>query len=115
MTGNSTLDVFVAAGIIAAGLGLFVVLGRGGRWLWRLFQRADDLFDDLRGTPARPGVDARPGVMERLASLEEEVVTVRHEVTTNDGSSLKDGMRRVETKLTSVEQKLDTHLENLED
>jgi hypothetical protein len=105
MTG---LDVFIAAGSIAGGLGLLAVLGRGGRWLWRLFQRIDDLMDDLRGSPARPGVAARPGVMERLQRLEYEVAAVRHEVTDNSGGSLKDAVKRVEAKL-------DAHLESRED
>ncbi|WP_157251027.1 hypothetical protein [Nonomuraea typhae] len=101
MTGNYLLDVFVVAGIIAAGLGLLFVLGRIGRRLWRIFQGVDDFLDDWRGQPARPGHPPQPGVMERLEVIE-------HEVQTNDGSSLKDAVRRVEEKLT-------THLENLED
>ncbi|MET8864683.1 hypothetical protein ABZW11_17235 [Nonomuraea sp. NPDC004580] len=108
MTGNPTLDVFIAASSIAGGLGLLFVVARIARWLWRLFQRIDDFVDDLRGTPARPGVAERPGVMERLARLEQELATVRHEVTANDGSSLKDAVRRVESKLT-------THLDSRED
>lgn len=31
MTGNPALDVFVALGTVAGGLGLFSVLGRAGR------------------------------------------------------------------------------------
>ncbi|GAA5048138.1 hypothetical protein HNP84_000235 [Thermocatellispora tengchongensis] len=115
MRGNATLDVFIIAGIIAGGLGLLFVLARIGRYLWRLFQGIDDFLDDWRGEPPRPGVPARPGVMERLERVEQEVVAVRHEVTTNDGSSLKDAVKRVETKLGEVKKTLGTHLEGLED
>lgn len=101
MTSDPVLNVFVAAGIIAAGLGLVTVLARGGQRLWRLFQSTDDFFDDWKGAPARPGVKERPGVMARLAAIE-------HEVKTNDGSSLKDAVKRVEAKL-------DTHLRQQED
>jgi hypothetical protein len=101
MTGNSALDAFAIAGIIAAGLGLLFVLARIGRRLWKVVQLLDDFFDDWRGCPARPGVPARVGVMERLDTIE-------HEVQANDGSSLKDAVKRVESKL-------DTHLDNLED
>lgn len=101
MTGSSVLDVFVVAGIVAGGLGLLFVIGRIGRRLWKVFQMLDDFFDDWRGAPARRGVLARPGVLERLDVIE-------HEVQTNDGSSLKDAVKR-------VEHKLDTHLDNLED
>lgn len=52
----------------------------------------DDFLDDWQGAVARPGVPARAGVMERLGVIE-------HEVRHNDGSSLKDAVRRVETKL----------------
>lgn len=101
MTGNSALDVFMAAGAVAAGLGLLFVLTRIGRRVWALFQALDDFFDDWRGSPARAGVPSRAGVMERLGSIE-------HEVRTNDGSSLKDAVKRVEAKL-------DTHLRQQED
>lgn len=101
MTGNSLLDVFVAAGIIGGGLGLLFVVSRIARRTWGLFQSLDDFFDDWRGVTARPGVDARPGVLARLATIE-------HEVKTNNGSSLKDAVRR-------VEEKLDTHLRLQED
>jgi hypothetical protein len=101
MTGNPVLDAFVIGGIIAAGLGLLFVLARIGRYLWLLFQGVDDFLDDWRGFPARPGVPARAGVMERLDIIE-------HEVKLNDGSSLKDGVKRVEEKLTA-------HIQSLED
>lgn len=101
MTGNSALDMFMAAGAVAAGLGLLFVLTRIGRRVWALFQALDDFFDDWRGSPARAGVPRRAGVMERLESIE-------HEVRTNDGSSLKDAVKRVEAKL-------DTHLRQQED
>lgn len=98
MTGP--LDPFVAAGVIAAGLGLVAVLARGGQRLWRLFQSTDDFFDDWKGTPERPGVKARPGVLARLAAIE-------HEVRTNNGSSLKDAVSRCERRLIRVEDALD--------
>ncbi|MEU8362311.1 hypothetical protein AB0C27_40465 [Nonomuraea sp. NPDC048882] len=101
MTGNPVLDAFVVMGIVAGGLGLLVVVGKMWRRCWLLFQSLDDFLDDWRGQPARPGVEARPGVLERLAVIE-------HEVVTNDGSSLKDAVKRIEATLT-------THLDNLED
>jgi len=101
MTGDPVLDVFMAAGAVATGLGLAFSLARIGRRLWRQFQALDDFLDDWRGEPARPGVPGRAGVMERLASIE-------HEVVTNNGSSLKDAVKR-------VEEKLDAHLESRED
>lgn len=67
--------------------------------------------DDVAGEPARPGFEARPGLMERLATVETKqdeqgaaIEIVRHEVTTNHGSSLKDAVKK-------LEQKFDKHLE----
>ncbi|MEV7908380.1 hypothetical protein [Streptomyces anulatus] len=100
MTGNVALDPFVIAGIIAAGLGLLFVLARIGKRVWLMFQALDDFLDDWRGTPARSGVEARPGVLARLSAIE-------HEVKTNNGSSLKDAVKRCEGRLIRVEQALD--------
>lgn len=108
MTGNPLLDVFVAAGIIAGGLGLIGLTIKGARHLWRLLRMLDEFLDDWRGVEPRPGVPERPGVMARLARIEEQQATVEHELTTNNGSSLKDAVQRVEKKLT-------THLDSLED
>jgi hypothetical protein len=117
MTGNTAVDVFIVLGAIAAGLGLFGVLGRGGRWIWRLFTSLDDFIDDWKGSPARDGVPERPGVLKRITAIEERVSTIErqgtaierqgtaieqrvstieHEVRTNDGSSLKDSVQRIE-------------------
>ncbi|GIH69430.1 hypothetical protein Mth01_16830 [Sphaerimonospora thailandensis] len=102
------MEVFAAAGVISGGLGLLTLLGHGGRRAWRMLGQTEEFLGDWRGTPARDGVEARPGVMARLAALEESQAVIEHEVVTNDGSSLKDAVKRIETKLTA-------HLESLED
>lgn len=75
-------------------------------------------IDDVAGEPARAGVPARPGLMERLSVVEEKqdeqsvalaqqsvsLAVVKHEVTTNHGSSLKDAVKK-------LEKKFDDHLE----
>lgn len=96
----TALDPFVAAGVIAAGLGLVAVLARTARRTWLMFQALDDFLDDWRGTPERSGVAARPGVLARLGAIE-------HEVRTNNGSSLKDAVSRCERRLIRVEDALD--------
>lgn len=79
-----------------------------GSWLVRkaarLFRKADEFFDDYRGTPPRPGVPANPGVMERLQSIEESqakdrVASVETEART--AAILAD----LDIRLTDVQQK----------
>ena len=61
---------------------------------WVLWRRAhpamkalQNIADDLRGEPARPGVRARPGVMERMAALEETTQQIKASVQPNGGRS----------------------------
>lgn len=82
-------------------------------------RKINHFIDDVAGEPARPGVEARKGLMERLSVVEEKqdeqsielakqsssLAVVRHEVTTNHGSSLKDAVKK-------LEKKFDDHLES---
>lgn len=67
--------------------------------LRRLVERSNQFFDDWHGVPARPGFPARPGVMERLERLEAHSETAAAQLTSNGGSSVKDGLDRVEQAL----------------
>lgn len=78
-------------------------------------------IDDVAGEPARPGVPARPGLMERFATVEEKqdeqgialaeqgaaIAVVQHEVTTNHGSSLKDAVKGVDTKVHGLSDRVE--------
>lgn len=77
---------------------------------WPLVRKISHFIDDVAGEPARPGFDARPGLMERLQAVESKqddltaaVAVVRHEVTTNHGSSLKDSVKRLEARVDNIE------------
>lgn len=66
-------------------------------------------IDDVTGEPARPGVPARPGLMERLTVVEEKqdaqataLGVIKHEVTTNHGSSLKDAVKSVDAAVSEL-------------
>jgi hypothetical protein len=61
---------------------------------WELFMR------DWSGEEARPGHDATPGVMDRLNNLDGQFKK-------NHGSSLKDGVDRIERKLNAIDKRLD--------
>lgn len=85
------------AGLAALG-GLSGLGWRLVRAAWRFGRRIDDFLSDWFGEQARPGIPARPGVMERLQTVEKEV-------TYNDGTSLKDAVRRIELELgTGVDE-----------
>ena len=75
-----------------------------------IVRRVTHFLDDVLGEPARPGFEARPGLMERMAIQEADIREVKHEVTYNHGSSLKDAMRRVESSVASVDARLTEHL-----
>lgn len=98
------------AGAITGGLAAVTAIGVAGRFVLRMGRNVTDLHDDWRGEPDRPGVPGRPGVMERLAALEAGQVATNKELHPNGGSSLRDAVNRVETKLHGVEVKLDDHV-----
>jgi hypothetical protein len=77
--------------VIAGGVVLALVWGVV-RKVWPLFKKLADFLDDVRGEPARPGVEARLGLMER-------VMRVGHELFPNSGKSLRDQTNRMEEKL----------------
>lgn len=74
-----------------------------GRFLAPLFREIRNFLDDWNGEPPRPGVKGRDGVMARLGAIE-------HEVRPNTGSSMKDGVGRLENNLSAMGKKLDAHI-----
>jgi hypothetical protein len=94
-----------SVGVVAAILGLIVLVGRV---LYPPYKALKALFDwlekfrrDWEGEEAEPGRDRTPGVMERLNRLDGELQN-------NGGSSLKDAVDRIETTLSVIEEKIGT-------
>ena len=83
--------------VAAAGFAVFVT-----RILWQLHTRASDFFDDWAGAPSRPGVEARAGVMARLRRLEVIAADIQMETQPNDGTSMRDDIRKNATLLQEV-------------
>lgn len=92
---------------VVAGLAALGVVGRVG---WRVLDGLDDLRDDWRGRPARPGVPAQPGVLERLARQEDALARIDAELHPNGGSSVRDVLNRSEAHLITLESQLGEHL-----
>ncbi len=100
--------------VVAASLLAVVALLMFSR---RMFKPTADSFknfiDDWNGEPERHGRDKRLGVMERLVSLEvslssvtDKLQDVTHELRPNSGKSLKDVVDRIETKITTPENRM---------
>ena len=79
----------IVLGVIVTALTLAVMVGKPLR---RLAKQNDEFREDWYGCPARPGRSAVPGVPERLALIEKELKP-------NSGSTLRDAIGRVETRL----------------
>lgn len=83
------------------------VFQRIGKWMttWEQF------LNDWAGEEARPGRSRVPGVMERLNNIDGQL---KH----NGGSSIKDAVDRIETRLIKGDNKFDElsqRVSNLED
>lgn len=98
---------------VAPWVAAIAVLAWVGFKIFPSLRKIMHFIDDVAGEPARPGVDARPGLMERVTSIElkqdeqaDALEVVRHEVTTNHGSSLKDSVKGIELRLDGHEKKL---------
>lgn len=66
----------------------------------KLLESLDKFVRDWEGEEASPGRDAIPGVMERLNKIDGEL---KH----NGGSSMKDSLRRIEKKITQIDERLE--------
>jgi hypothetical protein len=85
-------------GLVALAAGVTVVV-RVVRWVTTWSHRWGNFLEDWQGEPARPGHERRPGVLERLLLIEKRVGRIEAQVTPNGGSSMADGLARIETKL----------------
>jgi hypothetical protein len=91
--------------------GAIIVLGGAGAVIMGvirpLYKKISHQFSELErftrdwfGEPAAPGRDAIPGVMERLNRIDGEL---QH----NSGSSMKDAISRIETKMNEIDVRLE--------
>jgi len=71
-------------------------------------RQQDEFLRDWNGETKRPGHPESPGVMERLQKIESEL---KH----NGGSSIKDAVKRIEKKLTEINERLDDGNSKFED
>ncbi|MEW2066625.1 hypothetical protein [Streptomyces sp. NPDC007346] len=102
-TGIPALDVVLMwGGAVTVVAGVIALAWRAVRASVRLAARVDHFMDDWAGEVGRAGVPARPGVMERLATFEDRLTSVEHELYPNDGGSLRDAVDRANARLTRM-------------
>jgi hypothetical protein len=102
VTAEHTLVII--GGVVAVSSAV-VAFGRGA---WRWMRRLSHFIDDVTGEDARNGQPRRPGLVEQVDMLRtrqeeigaiakkaaEDVAAVRHELTVNGGTSVKDVVNR---------------------
>jgi predicted ribosome quality control (RQC) complex YloA/Tae2 family protein len=95
--------VGAAAAIVSITVGGIAILGfLASVWmkLQKLIGNIDIFMVDWTGSDERPGRDKVPGVMERLNKIDGEL---KH----NGGSTMKDAVKRIETKLDRIEERIE--------
>ena len=83
---------------------LLGALAVAGFIIWKVgpvFRKWSRFIDRITGVPADPKTGQKEvlGIFERLDHQDGVLETIRHEVEFNNGSSVKDAVVRVETKL----------------
>ena len=95
MTGLQT--ILTIGGVASAIAAIGYVLARG----FKFIQSATRFMDDWYGTEEHPGVVARLSEgNERFDKIEKELATVKAELFTNGGSSVRDAINRIEEAVT---------------
>lgn len=90
------LPAATAVGVVGGAVALIV---KGTRWVFSTLRKVNEFLEDWRGEDARPGHLRRPGVPERLGNMEARIASVESQVKPNGGSSLRDTVDRIESKL----------------
>lgn len=123
-TGVPAVDTLAAWSVAAAAIAGLAALGWRLLRGWRRIEKGvDQVVEDWRGTPARPGVPARPGMMERMSTLEDtsrqvdrrlgsveqhdqeidrRLRLIEHEMHPNGGSSFRDAIDRVDRRTARI-------------
>jgi hypothetical protein len=79
------------------------------KWVIPRIRKLGHLIDDLFGEPERHGIPARPGLMERLEDNTQRLGKLEErtkELLPNSGTSIKDAVNRIESRLANVDDRL---------
>lgn len=96
------VDIFTSLGIVATALvAIFKIIIPFSKKIKNWVTNWEAFMEDWSGQDARPGRDRVPGVMERLNDIDGELKN-------NGGSSVKDGVDRIEKDVKGLS--LDTKI-----
>ena len=99
----SSVNIFLTIGAIAtASAAIGYILNK----LFKFIQSATRFMDDWYGNEEHPGVVARLAEGNaRFDKIEEEIGTIKAELFTNGGSSVRDAINRIEEAVTKKDKK----------
>lgn len=112
--------LITAAAILAAVTGIIVF----SRKLGGVIKKIVHFLDDFNGEEERPGVPARLGISARISQLEEcmsssrdkmeemnkRLIFIEKELHPNHGSSMRDKVDSIVSRLNDVEEKIIDHV-----
>lgn len=98
---NPTEILIMISGLITA----ITIIVIGVRKALVLVRKFIHFLDDYFGEEERPGFPGRPGMQERLRIMEMELMSISFEMKPNHGTSMKDAINRIESRLNELEQK----------
>ena len=116
----NTETIIMIATLLGAITAIILFAGK----LIKFIKKIVHFLDDFIGEEERPGQDARPGFSERISKMEEcmgsvkqQIETIQKDVTLinkemhpNSGSSIKDSLNRIETRVNDLEEKIIDHV-----
>jgi archaellum component FlaC len=113
-------NIVMLATVLGAITAIILFAGK----LIKFIKKVIHFLDDFLGEEERPGQEARPGLSERLTKMEdcmgtvkeqmdsikEDVESIKVEMHPNSGTTIRDSLNRIETKVQVLDQKLIEHV-----
>ena len=113
-------SIIMIATVLGAITAIILFAGK----LVKFIKKVIHFLDDFLGEEERPGQEARPGLSERLTKMEDcmgtvkeqmdcikdDVEAIKTEMHPNSGTTIRDSLNRIETKVQVLDEKLLDHI-----